>query len=161
MASHSSTLAWKIPWTEEPGGLPSMGSHRIGHNWSDLAVAAAAAAASPCGSHCFLSSTKDVAMGWEDFLLIEVRVKSFFFFFFSIKLGKHYYMVPLLQKPVIILAHSVGRCEEGNDNPLQYLAWEIPWAEEPSRLQIMGLQESDMTWQQNHRHMYRLHTAPS
>ena len=30
MAPHSSTLAWKIPWTEEPGGLPSMGSHRVG-----------------------------------------------------------------------------------------------------------------------------------
>ena len=29
MAPHSSTLAWKIPWTEEPGGLPSMGSHRV------------------------------------------------------------------------------------------------------------------------------------
>ena len=33
MAPHSSTLAWKIPWTEEPGGLPSMGSHRVGHAW--------------------------------------------------------------------------------------------------------------------------------
>ena len=32
MAPHSSTLAWKIPWTEEPGGLPSMGSHRVGHD---------------------------------------------------------------------------------------------------------------------------------
>ena len=32
MASHSSTLAWKIPWTEEPGGLQSMGSHRDGHD---------------------------------------------------------------------------------------------------------------------------------
>ena len=32
MAPHSSTLAWKILWTEEPGGLPSMGSHRVGHN---------------------------------------------------------------------------------------------------------------------------------
>ena len=32
MALHSSTLAWKIPWTEEPGGLPSMGSHRVGHD---------------------------------------------------------------------------------------------------------------------------------
>ena len=31
MAPHSSTLAWKIPWTEEPGGLQSMGSHRVGH----------------------------------------------------------------------------------------------------------------------------------
>ena len=32
MATHSSTLAWKIPWTEEPDGLPSMGSQRIGHD---------------------------------------------------------------------------------------------------------------------------------
>ena len=38
MAPHSSTLAWKIPWMEEPGGLPSMGLHRGGHNWSDLVV---------------------------------------------------------------------------------------------------------------------------
>ena len=40
MATHSSTLAWRIPWTQEPGGLPSMGSHRVGHDWSDLAAAA-------------------------------------------------------------------------------------------------------------------------
>ena len=32
MAAHSSALAWRIPWTEEPGGLPSMGSHRVGHD---------------------------------------------------------------------------------------------------------------------------------
>ena len=37
MAPHSSSLAWKIPWTEEPGGLLSIGSHRIRHDWSDLA----------------------------------------------------------------------------------------------------------------------------
>ena len=42
MATHSSILAWRIPGTEEPSGLPSMGSHRVGHNWSDLAAAAAA-----------------------------------------------------------------------------------------------------------------------
>ena len=35
MAPHSSTLAWRIPGTGEPGGLPSMGSHRVGHNGSD------------------------------------------------------------------------------------------------------------------------------
>ena len=34
MAPHSSTLAWKIPWMEEPGGLRSMGSLRVGHNWA-------------------------------------------------------------------------------------------------------------------------------
>ena len=42
MATHSSVLAWRIPGTAEPGGLLSMGSHRVGHDWSDLAVAAAA-----------------------------------------------------------------------------------------------------------------------
>ena len=42
MATHSSVLAWRIPGTGEPGGLPSLGSHRVGHDWSDLAVAAAA-----------------------------------------------------------------------------------------------------------------------
>ena len=41
MATHSSVLAWRIPGTGEPGGLPSMGSHRVGHDWSDLAAAAA------------------------------------------------------------------------------------------------------------------------
>ena len=42
MATHSSVLAWRIPGTGEPGGLPSMESHRVGHDWSDLAAAAAA-----------------------------------------------------------------------------------------------------------------------
>ena len=37
MASHSSILAWRIPWTEEPGRLWSIGSHRVRHNWSHLA----------------------------------------------------------------------------------------------------------------------------
>ena len=45
MAALSSVLAWRIPGTGEPGGLLSMGSHRVGHDWSDLAAAAAAAAA--------------------------------------------------------------------------------------------------------------------
>ena len=38
MATHSSVIAWRLPGTGEPGGLPSMGSHRVGHNWSDLAA---------------------------------------------------------------------------------------------------------------------------
>ena len=42
MATHSSVLAWRIPGTWEPGGLPSMGSHRVRHDWSNLAAAAAA-----------------------------------------------------------------------------------------------------------------------
>ena len=37
LATHSSILAWRILWTEEPGGLLSIGLHRVGHNWSDVA----------------------------------------------------------------------------------------------------------------------------
>ena len=49
MATHSSVLAWRIPGMVEPGGLPSMGLHRVGQDWRDLAAAAAAAAAAvPC-----------------------------------------------------------------------------------------------------------------
>ena len=40
MATHSSVLAWRIPGTGEPGGLLSVGSHRVGHDWSELAAAA-------------------------------------------------------------------------------------------------------------------------
>ena len=43
MATHSSVLAWRIPGMEEPGGLLSMGSHRVGYDLNDLAAAAAAA----------------------------------------------------------------------------------------------------------------------
>ena len=50
MATYSSVLAWRIPGTGEPGGLLSMGSHRVGHDRNDLAAAAAAAAAVICFS---------------------------------------------------------------------------------------------------------------
>ena len=41
ITTHSSTLAWRIPGMGEPGGLLSMGSHRVGHDWNNLAAAAA------------------------------------------------------------------------------------------------------------------------
>ena len=51
MATHSSVLAWRIPGTGEPGGLPSMGLHRVGHDSSDLAAAAKTSGehSGPCG----------------------------------------------------------------------------------------------------------------
>ena len=49
MATHSSVLAWRVPGTGEPGGLPSMGSHRVRHDWSD----SAAAHSSSHGAVCF------------------------------------------------------------------------------------------------------------
>ena len=59
VVTHSTVLAWRIPGTGDPGGLPSMGSRRVGHNWSDLAAAAVAAVYMfrfyfLKSSHCFL-----------------------------------------------------------------------------------------------------------
>ena len=48
MATHSSVLAWRIPGTGEPVAQPSMGSHRVGHDWSDLAAAAVSSVAQSC-----------------------------------------------------------------------------------------------------------------
>ena len=56
MAPHSSVLAWRIPETEEPGGLPSMGSHRVGHDWSDLAAVAMCINGSVWYQNCDISS---------------------------------------------------------------------------------------------------------
>ena len=52
MATHSSVLAWRIPGMAEPVGLPSMGSHRVGHDWSDLAAAAAEACSTYKNNTC-------------------------------------------------------------------------------------------------------------
>ena len=58
MATHSSILAWRIPGTGEPGGLPSMGSHRVGHDGSDLAVVAAAELNTQCLQGKLMHHTK-------------------------------------------------------------------------------------------------------
>ena len=58
MATHSSVLTWRIPGTEEPGGLLSMGSHRVGHDWHYLAAAAAACWLS---RWCYITISSSVA----------------------------------------------------------------------------------------------------
>ena len=78
MATHSSILAWRIPGTGEPGGLPSVGSHRVRHDLSDLAAAAAAAAADVAEEH---------NSGLED-VTIET-IQSFHLFSWKIFLKTH------------------------------------------------------------------------
>ena len=72
MATHSSVLAWRIPGMGEPGGLPSMGSHRVGHDWSDLA----AAAASTIKLACCSGRSK-----WPEFKLETIEWLSLLFCF--------------------------------------------------------------------------------
>ena len=75
MATHSSVLAWRIPGTGEPAGLPSMGSHRVEHDWSDLAAAAAATPLHLCGSENVMrdSSLPFVGQWWLSFTPILQR----------------------------------------------------------------------------------------
>ena len=73
MATQSNILAWRIPGTAEPGGLPSMGSHRVGHDRSD--VAAAAAVTEFASSSCFFPKVSNFNKNVGEFL--------FFFFFLS------------------------------------------------------------------------------
>ena len=76
MATHSSVLAWRIPGTAEPGVLPSMGLHRVGHDRSDLAAAAAAAAAVfHCGLPCS-SAVKNPPANVEEAALIPGSGRS-------------------------------------------------------------------------------------
>ena len=71
MATHSSVLAWRIPGMVEPDGLQSMGSHRIRHNWSDLA--AAAAVLSTRGS---LSSQTDEKPSFKLGFYVLLKIKA-------------------------------------------------------------------------------------
>ena len=88
MATHSSVLAWRIPGTGEPGGLPFMGLHRLGHDWSDLAAAA---------THQYFSQ-----VWWK---MPEYLFKFFFF------LKELYVSIDNFSKPlgggVILLYHKV------------------------------------------------------
>ena len=77
MATHSSILAWRIPGMGEPGGLPSMGSHRVGHDWSDLAAA--------IHCKCYVNSCQCME-NWYSFL----ELSEIFFQYFPSEFGCFY-----------------------------------------------------------------------
>ena len=86
MATHSSVLAWRIPGTGDPGGLPSMGSHRVGHDWSDLAAAAAAAVSYP-QSQCSPSFPLSLPFSFPLFFFFPPSPFSYFLFLLGSVLG--------------------------------------------------------------------------
>ena len=106
-ATHFSILALRIPGTEEPDGLPSMGSHRVGHDWSDLAVAAVA--------RLQPSIYRDLCC--RDFPGGSEGKAS------AYNAGD----------PGSIPGSGISP-GEGNGNPLQYLSWKILWTEESGGL---------------------------
>ena len=130
MATHSSVLALRIPGTGEPGGLPPMGSHRVGHDWSDLAAAAAASPTSREGNgtplQCsHLENPMDGRAWWaavHGVAKSRTRLNDFTFTFHFHALEKE------------MATHS------------SILAWKIPWKEEPGRLQSMVLLRVGLHW---------------
>ena len=83
MAPHSSVLAWRIPGTGEPGGLPAMGSQRVRQDWTDLAAAAAAVYSSLTFENFSKTVFQDIVEGFlisfiEEtwFLAKEIMVNS-------------------------------------------------------------------------------------
>ena len=133
MAPHSSVLAWRIPGMGEPGGLPSMGSHRVQHDWSDLAVSLL------CPFHV---SVKDVFEGY--------RVP-----FYQVSLAAQ--MVKDLLEMWETQVWSLGwedPLEEGMATHSSVLAWRIPWTEEPGGLQSMGSQRLGHNWVTKHTYIF-------
>ena len=105
METHSSVLAWRIPGTGEPGGLPSRGSHRVGHDWSDLAAAAIILPEKAMANH---SST----LAWR---IPRMEEPGGLQSMGSLRVG-HYWTTSL----------SLSCIGEGNGNPLQCSCLENP-----------------------------------
>ena len=141
-ATHSSVLAWRIPLTEEPGKLQSMGPQRVGHNWVTFTLGFP-------GS----SAGKELTYNAGDPSLIPGSGRSP-----GERIGYplQYSWTPLVaQTPPAMQKTQVWIL--GQEDPLEkemathssILAWRIPWTEEPGRLQSSGPKRVRHNWATN------------
>ena len=126
MATHSSIIAWRNPWVEEPGRLQSIGSQRVRHNWSDWACIQA-------DRHNLTFGASKVAVGT---VVKNLSAKA--------RDTRDAGLIPGLGLPL----------EEGIATHSSALAWRIPWTEEPGGLQSMGSQRVRHDWAQTQPHMH-------
>ena len=150
MATHSSIHAWRIPWTEDPGGLQSTGLQRVRHDWSDLAHAHSnhinqsnhflglsfirAGPRAGCwdgllpdlgAAHSSLPST---------FILVIMVLAVHWLYWQNDNDVKKFWRCLLWDSEKAVAHHSSS------------LAWKIPWTEEPGRLQFMGSRRVGHNW---------------
>ena len=126
MATHSRILAWRIPWTEEPGGLQPLGSRRVGHNWAT--------------SHSGINWWKGLGI-WCGYLVLFRYMHKMGFLGGSVVKN-----LPAIQETWV---WSLGRedpLEKETATHSSILAWEIPWTEEPGGLQLMESQGVGHDW---------------
>ena len=152
MATHSSVRAWRIPGMVEPGGLPSVGSHRVGHDWSDLAAAAPFVM-------CYLtldSIFHFFFFYWHSYgyhLLYGLKWICWYFklsHFRGFSDGAVIKNLPAIQETQETWVWSLGwedTLEKGMAaTHSSILAWEIPWTEDPWGLQFIGSQRVRGDW---------------
>ena len=124
MATHSSVLAWRIPGMGEPGGLPSMGSHRVGHDWSDLA---------PSQKYlCFLiaPNPKESFISLNPWTsLVAQQVKN----------------PPAMRETWVQSLGWEDSLEKGKVTHSSILAWRIPWTVQSMGLQRVGHDSATFT----------------
>ena len=120
MATHSRVLAWRIPGTVEPGGLLSMGSHRVGHDWRDLAAVAVDGKESACNAEDQIQS-----LDQED-SLVSARIS--------------------LKVPDLVWSRKEDSLKKGIAAHSSIPEWRIPWTEEPGRLQPVRSQRVGHDW---------------
>ena len=127
MAPHSSVLAWRIPGMAEPGGLPSVGSHRVGHKWSDLAAAAAVYISEKA------MAPHSCTLAWKIPWMEEPgRLQSM-----GSRRVRHYWTTSLF---------SLYALEKEMGTHSSVLAWRIPGMGEPGGLPSLGSHRVGRDW---------------
>ena len=143
-ATHSSIVAWRIPWTEEPGGLQSMGFQRVGHDWSYLSTAQHAHYQLYCPWLCWFSLlyiSYSIIFWLYFFMILSCCIFGCIFFSFSKysvhmckgwEVGFYYFLIQSLEKEMA--THS------------SVFAWRIPGTGEPGGLPSMGSHRVRHDW---------------
>ena len=151
MAPHSSTLAWKIPWMEEPGRLQSMGSLRVRHDWATSRSLSCIGEGNgnPLQCSC-LENPRDGGAWWATVYGVaqsQTRLK-----WLSSSIYNIIYLVaqvvknlPAMQETQVWFLVWEDPVKKEMATHSSLLAWRIPWMEEPGRIQSTGSQESDTT----------------
>ena len=167
--THSSTLAWKIPWTEEPGRLQSIGSWRVGHDWVASLSCIGEGNGTPLQCSC-LENPRDGGAWWAVVYGVaqsRTRLKRLSSSSSRVCLTewskserKNLYQASLVAQRIKRLPamQETRVWSLGWEDPLEkemaihfnILAWRIPWREEPGELQSTGSQRVGHDWVTSH-----------
>ena len=126
MVNHSSILAWRIPWTEKPGRLQSMGSQRVGHDWA--------------------TSPSPLYIGKE----VCMHIYIYLFIYRASLVAQKVKNLPAMQETQVQPLSQEDPLEKGMATHSSILACRISWTEDPGGLQSMESQRVRHDWSTKH-----------